>query len=102
MKDRVLRKLFLGFIQVHILYHAGKGPIYGIFMIDELERHGYKISAGTLYPILNNLSKNGLLLKKDQLRGGKIRKYYTLTAAGRDVLSEATVKAAELASELKQ
>jgi PadR family transcriptional regulator, regulatory protein PadR len=102
MKERVLRKLFLGFIQIHILYHAGKEPIYGVLMIDELERHGYKISAGTLYPILNSLSKNGLLRKKDQLSGGKIRKYYTLTAAGRNVLAEATVKAEELARELRQ
>ena len=65
MQEPVLRKLFLAFIQVHILHHDKKEPIYGAWMIDELKRHGYEISAGTLYPIFHNLEKDGLLLTEN-------------------------------------
>ncbi len=102
LKEQILRKLFLGFIQTHILYHAQKEPIYGVFMIDELKSHGYDISAGTLYPILNNMAEGGLLVKTNRLVGGKIRKYYSITDAGTEVLLEATAKAKELVREIKQ
>ncbi len=102
MKKRILRKLFLGFIQIHILYHAQKEPFYGSLMIGELKRHGYEISAGTIYPILNNLADSGLLQKTNRLVDGKIRKYYSITAAGAQVLQEAIEKAEELAKELRQ
>lgn len=102
MKEKVLRKLFLGFIQVHILYHAGKGPVFGSWMMEELKRHGYEISAGTLYPLLHELNKKGLLEKHDQIVKGKVRKYYTLTSAGEEVLKEARQKALELVQELTE
>lgn len=102
MKDRILRKLFLGFIQVHILYHASKEPIYGVYMIEELKRHGYDISAGTLYPLLHSMTSGGLLTREEAIIGGKIRKYYTITRAGEDVLKEASKKAGELVKELKE
>ncbi|RQD77055.1 MAG: PadR family transcriptional regulator [Candidatus Syntrophonatronum acetioxidans] len=102
MKDQILRKLFLGFVQVHILYHASKGPIYGLFMIEELERHGYKISAGTLYPLLHELESRGLLNKVEEIVEGKIRKNYTITPAGLEVLEEAREKALELVKELTE
>lgn len=100
MKEQILRKLFLGFMQVHILYHAQKEPIYGVSMIEELGAHGYDISAGTMYPLLHTLEASGLLTKKERLMGGKIRKYYTITRAGEEVLKEARSKAEELVREL--
>lgn len=102
MKERILRKLFLGFMQVHILYHARKEPIYGTCMIDELQAHGYVISAGTLYPLLHNLTAAGLLAMKEKVIGGKVRKYYTITPAGEIVLNEASQKAGELVRELDE
>ena len=59
MKEQVLRKLFLGFIQIHILYHAKKEPLYGSWLLQELKEHGYQISPGTLYPILHGMEKIG-------------------------------------------
>jgi len=102
MKGKILRRLFLGFIQVHILYHAQKEPVYGTFMIDELKNHGYDISAGTLYPIINNLAEAGLLKKTDRVIKGKVRKYYTITPAGTNVLAEAKEKAEELLREIRE
>jgi PadR family transcriptional regulator, regulatory protein PadR len=101
MEDKVLRKLFLGFIQIHILHHAKEHPIYGVWMVEELKEHGYNISSGTLYPILHSMESDGLLSREDQKVEGKIRKYYTITEKGNEVLVEARNKAYELFKEIK-
>lgn len=102
MQEQIMRKLFLGFIHIHILYHAKKEPFYGSWMIEELKDHGYEISAGTLYPILHNLEKNGILKVEDKNVEGKIRKYYSITQLGEGVLNEARAKAYELFKEIKE
>lgn len=102
MEERVLRKLFLGFIQIHILYHAKEHPIFGLWMLEELKEHGYDISAGTLYPILHKMESDGLLEKEEQKVEGKIRKYYSTTEKGETILIEARVKAYELFKEIKE
>jgi hypothetical protein len=56
-----VRQLYSGLIRLHILHHAAKEGIFGLGMIEELARHGYKLSPGTLYPVLHGLEKNGLL-----------------------------------------
>ncbi|MCM3576235.1 PadR family transcriptional regulator [Mesobacillus subterraneus] len=101
MEDKVLRKLFLGFIQIHILHHAKEEPIFGLWMLEELKEHGYTISAGTLYPILHSMESDGLLLKEERNVEGKIRKYYHTTDKGNKVLGEARKKAYELFREIK-
>ena len=102
MQEPIIRKLFLAFIQVHILHHAKKEPIYGTWMIDELKKHGYEISAGTIYPIFHNLEKDGLLSKESIVVEGKIRRYYTITEKGCDVLKLAEHKIKELGSEVEK
>jgi DNA-binding PadR family transcriptional regulator len=77
-------------------------PIYGMWMLEELEHHGYNISPGTLYPVLHTMEKEGLLLREDRLVEGKIRKYYTATDLGEDVLKEARKKAYELFIGIKE
>ena len=101
MPDKVLRKVFLGFIHVHILHHAKKEPIYGSWMIHELEEHGYKISPGTLYPLLAGMEVDGLLDKYEKNVGGKVRKYYRVTEKGERVLYEAIDRARELLKEIE-
>jgi PadR family transcriptional regulator, regulatory protein PadR len=101
LEDKVLRKLFLGFIQIHILHHAKENPIFGVWMLEELKEHGYNISTGTLYPILHSMQSEGLLIKEERNVEGKIRKYYTTTEKGNMVLIEARNKAYELFKEIK-
>jgi len=101
MQDQILRRLFLGFIQIHILHHAKKEPIYGVWMIEELCEHGYDMSPGTLYPLLHSMESSGLLIKEDKNVDGKIRKYYKITELGKEVLEEARKKAYELIKEIK-
>ncbi|MEW6623019.1 MAG: PadR family transcriptional regulator [Bacillota bacterium] len=101
MDEQILRKLFLGFIQIHILHHAKEHPIYGLWMLEELKEHGYNISAGTLYPILHKMESEGFLSKEERNVEGKIRKYYRTTDAGNLILIEARKKAYELFKEIK-
>jgi DNA-binding PadR family transcriptional regulator len=97
---KLLRDFFLGFIQVHVLHHASREPIYGVWILDELERHGYHLSPGTLYPLLHDLEESGYLRRDDRVVEGKVRKYYVITAAGRKVLRESRDKIKELVDEI--
>ncbi len=96
------RDLFLGFVKLHILYHAGQEPIYGLWLIDELARHGYELSPGTLYPMLHSMEEEGLLSSEKRVVDGKQRKYYRLTEAGRRALAQGRDKALELINEIRE
>jgi PadR family transcriptional regulator PadR len=98
--DPVTRHFFNGFIRLHILYHAAKEPIYGAEITEELVRHGYRLSQGTLYPTLHKLERLGYLKSRTQVVAGKQRKYYQVTDAGRKVVAEARGKLLELVSEV--
>ena len=92
--------LYAGLIRLHILHHAAKEPIYGLAMIEELGRHGYKISAGTLYPILHALEGKGYLTSIEERSGSAARRVYRATPAGAKALAAAKLKVHELFGEL--
>jgi DNA-binding PadR family transcriptional regulator len=96
----MLRDFFLGFIKIHILHHAEQEAVYGLALIQELARHGYTLSPGTLYPVLHSLEQDGYLVSEERVVQGKVRKYYTLTEAGRRALVEARQKIKELVDEV--
>jgi DNA-binding PadR family transcriptional regulator len=101
MKNKVLRKLFLGFMHIHILHHGSQEPFYGSWMIEELKEHGYDVSPGTLYPLLHKLEEGNLLTQEQRNVNGSIRKYYVTTPLGEEALIEARNKAKELFEEIK-
>jgi DNA-binding PadR family transcriptional regulator len=96
----MFRDFFLGFIKIHILHHAAQEAIYGLAMIEELERHGYDMSPGTLYPILHGMEEDGLLEREERVVDGRVRKYYTATDAGRRQLADVKEKIRELVDEV--
>ncbi len=96
----MMREFFLGFIKVHILYHASRKEVCGVEMMEELRRHGYDISPGTLYPALHNLEKWGYLESRTEIVGGRRRRYYRATRKGRRALEEARNKIRELVGEV--
>ena len=71
---QLVRHFFGGFVRLHILYHAGKEPICGVDMIEELERHGYRLSPGTLYPLLHGLERRGYLRSSKKDVGRRARR----------------------------
>jgi DNA-binding PadR family transcriptional regulator len=100
LHDPVTRHFFNGFIRLHILYHAAKEPVYGAEITEELIRHGYRVSQGTLYPTLHQLKELHYLSCHSEVVQGKRRKYYRATATGRKVLAEAREKLLELVAEV--
>jgi len=94
------RDLYSGLIRLHVLYHAVEGPIFGLGMIEELARHGYRISAGSLYPLLQGLEKKGYLRSTERRNGKSLRRVYRATPAGRKALAAAKSKVRELFHEL--
>lgn len=100
MTDDVLRHLYLGFIRLHVLYHADKEPICGVELMEELRNHGYEVGPGTMYPMLNQMQTAGIVTSTEKVVGGKRRKDFRATAAGRKLLKEARAKLRELASEV--
>ncbi len=96
----MLKDFFLGFIKIHILYHAAQEPIYGAAILEELRRHGYQLSPGTLYPTLHRLKRDGYLERESRVVAGKVRNYYVASEKGRGALNEAGAKIRELVTEV--
>lgn len=100
MVDDVLRHMYLGFIRLHILYHASKEPICGVELMEELRHHGYDVGPGTIYPVLHQMEAAGILSVSEEIVGGKRRKNLRATAAGRKLLVQARERLRELAAEV--
>jgi len=96
--------LLSGFVRIHILHHAAEGEVYGQWLIEELARHGYRISPGTLYPMLQAMEERGYLVSREDKDGrlGRRRKLYRTTAAGRRGLKAARERLRELTGEVGQ
>jgi PadR family transcriptional regulator PadR len=92
--------LLAGFVRLHILHHAAEGEIYGQWMIEELAHHGYKMSPGTLYPMLHAMERRGYLSSTKQPSGRTFRRVYQATPHGREALVVAQRQARELFSEV--
>ncbi len=95
-----MRHFFGGFVRMHVLYHAAKEPVWGVEIMEELGRHGYKLGPGTLYPILHQLESDGYLISRTSVVAGKRRKTYRITRTGRKLLQDARAKLRELVSEV--
>ncbi|MBC3869732.1 PadR family transcriptional regulator [Undibacterium oligocarboniphilum] len=94
------KDLYGGLIRLHILHHAGEGPVFGLGIIEELRHHGYELSAGTLYPMLHGMEKKGYLTSRHERTGRRDRRIYEITVQGRVALAAAKTKVRELFGEL--
>lgn len=97
MKDR---HLYSGLVRLHILHHARYGGVFGVGLMEELGRHGYKLSPGTLYPVLHGMEKSGYLVSHLEQVGGRQRRVYTATPSGRKALELGKERVRELYREL--
>lgn len=94
------QELLAGLVRLHILHHAAEGDIYGQWMIEELARHGYRLSPGTLYPLLHRMEKKGYLRSRHERAGRAVRRLYQATPLGREALAVARGKVRELFGEI--
>src|SRR3989304_8748276 len=91
--------LLAGLVRLHILHHAAEHKIYGQWMIEELARHGYKLSPGTLYPMLHAMERKGYLSCRRVRDGRTVRKLYSATEFGKEGLALAKIRLRELTGE---
>jgi DNA-binding PadR family transcriptional regulator len=94
------RDLYSGLIRLHVLHHACEEPIFGLGMIELLARHGYHISPGSLYPLLQGLEKKGYLRSTEVRNGKSLRRVYRATPLGHKALAGAKQKIRESSTKL--
>jgi DNA-binding PadR family transcriptional regulator len=94
------RELYAGLIRLHILHHAAEGAIFGLGIIEELATHGYRLSPGTLYPMLHAMERKGYLRARAERAGRRARKTYAITPRGARAFRQAREKVKELFGEL--
>ncbi len=100
MRDPIAREFLLAFWKIHILHHAADGRgVYGQWMLEELHHHGYRLSPGTLYPILARMARHGWLSASEPKRS-KAARVYRLTPRGHEVLSQLLASLDELYREV--
>lgn len=94
--------LLAGLIRLHVLHHAAEGEIYGQWMISELARHGYKLSPGTLYPMLHGMERKGYLTSRKEQIGKTFRRLYRATPLGLEALAIAKLRVGELVRDVRK
>jgi DNA-binding PadR family transcriptional regulator len=98
--EREQHQFTAGLIRLHVLHHAVEQEFYGHWMIEELGRHGYRVSPGTLYPLLHALERKGYLKSRTMGVGPRARRLYRATRKGRNALHAAKNQVRELFGEL--
>src|SRR4051812_15070230 len=99
MKDPVVREFLLGFWKIHILHHAEEQGVYGQWMLEELQHHGYRLSPGTLYPVLARMERRGWL-RSTAPKNARDARVYRITSDGAKVLKRLRASLAELKNEV--
>ena len=94
------RDLLAGLVRLHVLHHAAEHEVYGLWMIEELARHGYTLSPGTLYPMLEAMEARGYLVSRRERHGRSVRRLYRATRLGRKALAVAMERLRELTGEV--
>ena len=94
------KDLYGGLIRLHVLHHASQGPVFGLWIIEELREHGYRLSPGTVYPMLHAMETKGYLSVTVVQQGRQVRRMYRATPLGRAALGAAKKKVRELFGEL--
>lgn len=100
MRRKSDQDLYAGLIRLHLLHHAAEGPLFGLGMMRELARHGYRIGPGTLYPLLHRLEQRRYLSSSSRVVAGRQRRFYSITPSGRRALARAKARVRELFEEL--
>ncbi|HEX2906613.1 MAG TPA: helix-turn-helix transcriptional regulator [Phototrophicaceae bacterium] len=75
---------------------------YGYSLIQRLAELGLDIEEGTLYPLLRRLEKQGWLASEWEVGEARPRKYYRISAAGREALTILTAEWFETVNVMQQ
>jgi PadR family transcriptional regulator, regulatory protein PadR len=83
--ENVMLELRRGVVTLAVLSQL-ESEQYGYSLMDLFKEHKLEIDQGTLYPLLRRLESQGLLESRWRLEDPRPRRYYILSAQGRQVL----------------
>ncbi|WP_110927297.1 PadR family transcriptional regulator [Bacillus massiliglaciei] len=89
--DKLMHELRRGTLTIGVLSQLCK-PQYGYSLVASLEEKNFHVEAGTLYPLLRRLEKQGLLESKWDTNESRPRKYYLLSEMGKEVFEQLVVE----------
>lgn len=87
------KSLTSGSMTMLILKLLSEKDMYGYEMIDTLRNRSqnvFELKAGTLYPLLHGLEEKDLVNVYEKEYAGKVRKYYSITRQGKELLNKKT------------
>lgn len=95
VNDQLLEGLVLelrrGLLILSVLSQL-KEQEYGYSLIQKLQAKDFIIEAGTLYPLLRRLEKQGLLDSTWDLVDNRQRRYYKISNAGKKLYDQLTIE----------
>jgi PadR family transcriptional regulator, regulatory protein PadR len=89
--DKLRLELRRGIVVLAVLSQMDTAR-YGYSLIQQLAEQGLEIEEGTLYPLLRRLEQQGLLESEWEVGESRPRKYYRISALGREVLVSLTAE----------
>jgi PadR family transcriptional regulator PadR len=84
-----------GSLPLLILHVLSTGPKHGYRIAQEIKRSSegvLEVAEGTLYPVLHDLEKRGLIQAFEETVSGRLRRCYRLTEAGQRELATETAE----------
>ncbi len=83
--DNLVQELRRGSIVLAVLSQLQE-ELYGYSILKALSEKGLEVDQGTLYPLLRRLEAQGLLESKWRLEEARPRRYYVISAEGKQLL----------------
>jgi len=87
LEEEIVQRVVRNFIDFQILRLIQTEPMWGYSILKKIEdKYGIKIRHGALYPLLNSLEANDYIRSKREIQKGRIRKTYTITEKGKQLI----------------
>ena len=94
---QLLTQMRKGFLVYCVLLICSKGDVYSTDIIKQLRNAQLIVVEGTIYPLLNRLHKDGVLVHNwHESAKGPPRKYYRLSTEGQDILEQLTKSSSQM------
>lgn len=87
-RKELVQRITRNLLDIQILRLIQTQPMWGYKIKKEAKAlFNVKLRHGALYPLLNKLKQNGFLTSKNQQKGGRTRKVYTITRKGKQYIN---------------
>lgn len=84
---QLVQHIVRNLLEIHILRLINLEPTWGYNIIKKIKNlYEIKVRHGALYPLLRKLETNGLITSKREIQKGRIRKTYTITEKGKQLI----------------